>query len=327
MKGVRFALGVSLFVVLLVSASLAQTGDNSLTYVSAQGADSHACSVTAPCKTFAGALAKTAPGGEVVVLSSSGAYGPFNISHAVTIEAPSGVYAGITQVSNSTDGIFVSAGTGDIVTLKGLTVIGPAATPTGGVGINFSSGAALHIEGCEVREFSTNIVVSNAVSQLFIKDTVVKDGYNGILLVQSGTAGTMYASMDHITANNNVNGIALEGTMAGAVIEGAIRDSTLSGNGTGVSVEAFSGGTALLDVESCLIANGGEGISTVVTESGTAGMSISNCLISHNSGNGFLIQGNSFFQGGGSSFIVSRGNNTFTGNGPNVGILGAQPAQ
>ena len=60
------------------------------TYVSQRsGSDSSVCSVTAPCRTFAGALAKTVPGGEIIVLDS-GAYGMVTITRSVSIVAPDG---------------------------------------------------------------------------------------------------------------------------------------------------------------------------------------------------------------------------------------------
>jgi len=79
MKRIQFALGLSLFVGLLASTSLASTGTAGRTFVSGQGADSNPCSVSAPCRTFGQAISQTATGGEIVVLSSAG-YGPFSIS-------------------------------------------------------------------------------------------------------------------------------------------------------------------------------------------------------------------------------------------------------
>ena len=70
------------------------------TFVSGSGLDSNACSLAAPCRGFAAALAQTLPGGEVVVLDSAG-YGPVTISQAVTLVAPSGVYAGISVFSGA----------------------------------------------------------------------------------------------------------------------------------------------------------------------------------------------------------------------------------
>ena len=91
------------------------------TFVSAQhGDDANACSPTSPCRTFAHALSLTAAGGEVIALDSGG-YGAFTISQAVSIIAPQGVYAGITVFSG--DGIGITAGGTDVVTLRGLSYL------------------------------------------------------------------------------------------------------------------------------------------------------------------------------------------------------------
>ena len=51
---------------LLVSATLA-SAQATRTWVSGVGDDANPCSRTAPCKTFAGAISKTAAGGEISV--------------------------------------------------------------------------------------------------------------------------------------------------------------------------------------------------------------------------------------------------------------------
>ena len=54
------------------------------TWVSGLGDDANPCSRTAPCKTFAGAISKTAPGGEISVLDPGG-YGAVTITKPITI--------------------------------------------------------------------------------------------------------------------------------------------------------------------------------------------------------------------------------------------------
>ena len=49
------------------------------TWVSGVGDDVNPCSRTAPCKTFAGAISKTAAGGEINCLDSAG-YGAVTIT-------------------------------------------------------------------------------------------------------------------------------------------------------------------------------------------------------------------------------------------------------
>ena len=56
------------------------------------GDDANPCSRTAPCKTFAGAISKTAAGGEINALDPGG-FGAVTITKAITIDA-SNVEAG-----------------------------------------------------------------------------------------------------------------------------------------------------------------------------------------------------------------------------------------
>src|SRR5260370_11999621 len=57
------------------------------TWVSGVGDDANPCSRTAPCKTFAGAISKTAEGGKIDALDPGG-FGPLVISKSITIDGP-----------------------------------------------------------------------------------------------------------------------------------------------------------------------------------------------------------------------------------------------
>src|SRR5215472_5495954 len=90
------------------------------TWVSGVGDDANPCSRTAPCKTFAGAISKTAPNGEIDVLDPGG-FGAVTITKPIRIEAD-GVIAGV--LVSGTNGIVISAGPTDVVELRGLTFNG-----------------------------------------------------------------------------------------------------------------------------------------------------------------------------------------------------------
>src|ERR1700744_1393105 len=76
-------------------------GRASRTWVSGVGDDANPCSRTAPCKTFAGAISKTATAGEINVLDPGG-FGALTITKAITIDA-TGVEAGV--LVSGTNGI------------------------------------------------------------------------------------------------------------------------------------------------------------------------------------------------------------------------------
>ncbi|MCU0340213.1 MAG: hypothetical protein MUE30_10020, partial [Spirosomaceae bacterium] len=74
-------------------------------WVSGVGDDANPCSRTAPCKTFAGAISKTAAGGEISVLDPGG-FGAVTITKSITLNGD-GTLAGI--LASGTNGIVINA--------------------------------------------------------------------------------------------------------------------------------------------------------------------------------------------------------------------------
>src|ERR1700683_351708 len=100
-------------VVAMFAASSMAYAQATRTWVSGVGDDANPCSRTAPCKTFAGAISKTAPAGEIDVLDPGG-FGAVTITKAITISAV-GVGTGGVLVSG-TNGFVIAAGASDVVT-------------------------------------------------------------------------------------------------------------------------------------------------------------------------------------------------------------------
>src|SRR5580700_9159051 len=117
------------------------------TWVSGVGDDANPCSRTAPCKTFAGAISKTAAGGEIDALDPGG-FGAVTITKSITIDGGGGQVA--STLVSSTDGIVVNAAAGSIVTLRNLRFQGLG---TGVNGISFTGGGELHVYNCEISGF------------------------------------------------------------------------------------------------------------------------------------------------------------------------------
>lgn len=100
----------------LVAASLAfgiqpASAQAPRTWVSGVGDDANPCSRTAPCKTFAGAISKTAAGGEIDALDPGG-FGALTITKAITIDGGGGQVASV--LVSGTNGKVVSAGAGTV---------------------------------------------------------------------------------------------------------------------------------------------------------------------------------------------------------------------
>src|SRR3954470_17367905 len=101
----RLARGVApLLVVSGLLLSAVASAQATRTWVSGVGDDVNPCSRTAPCKTFAGAISKTAAGGEISVLDPGG-YGTVTITKPITI---SGVGTHASILSSSVQGVVIN---------------------------------------------------------------------------------------------------------------------------------------------------------------------------------------------------------------------------
>ena len=253
MRKIMLPLSTSLTLLMIClwsSAAQAQTR----TWVSGVGDDANPCSRTAPCKTFAGAISKTAAGGEIDALDPGG-YGAVTITKAITIDGGGGQVASIL-VSGGTNGIDVNAGPTAVVTLRNLRINGVEGTPSGGGlnGIRYLSGAGLHVENCYIFGFTGDgiNVATSTNAALFVNNTFLTNNSNGIQIAPS--AAFVRSMLVQVRSQDNSGfGFLLNpsggGTGAGTVID----DSSALVNGTaGIGV---NGGTLYLG-NSVIIRNG-----------------------------------------------------------------------
>src|SRR5512141_1115141 len=121
------------------------------TWVSGVGDDVNPCSRTAPCKTFAGAISKTASGGIIDALDPGG-FGAITITKPITIEG-NGTLASI--LSSGTNGVVVNitSGTGRNVILRNILIDG-SGTTLGINGVRFLAGDSLLLEDSYVKSYS-----------------------------------------------------------------------------------------------------------------------------------------------------------------------------
>src|SRR5438128_8654140 len=122
MRESRSSVRISLLMfVILLTLSVAAQAQATRTWVSGVGDDANPCSRTAPCKTFAGAISKTASGGEINVLDPGG-FGAVTITKPISIIADH-VEAGV--LVSGTNGIIVNVPNAtDFVVLRGLDIEG-----------------------------------------------------------------------------------------------------------------------------------------------------------------------------------------------------------
>jgi hypothetical protein len=218
------------------------------TWVSGVGDDANPCSRTAPCKTFAGAISKTAPAGEINVLDPGG-FGALTITKAITIDA-TGVEAGV--LVSGTNGIVVAAGVNDAVTLRGLDFVGLG---TGIKGIAFLSGAMLTVENCRISGFNLrgiSIESSTPNAKVFISNTLLHDQTNNGIVVNPPSV-TNTVVLDHVrVVSSAFVGLALN---PGSVVHVTNSDFSLNGN-AGV----YATGPVSVTLESTVIAGNGIGL-------------------------------------------------------------------
>jgi hypothetical protein len=217
------------------------------TWVSGVGDDVNPCSRTAPCKTFAGAISKTATGGEISVLDPGG-FGAVTITKSITING-GGELAGI--LSSLTNGVIVNpvaTTTTAVVILRNISINGAG---NGTNGIRFLAGAQLVVENVSITGVTQSgiEVAHTGTGKLIVRNTDITGGANGVKI----TSGSVTASLDNVSIRGATNGVdTLSGVVeiqrsviaqnsgvglfaeAGAI---SVENSTLSGNGLGVQAQ------------------------------------------------------------------------------------------
>jgi hypothetical protein len=271
----------------------------SRTWVSGVGDDANPCTRTAPCKTFAGAISKTAPSGEIDCLDPGG-FGALTITKAITIDC-TGTFGSVLVAG--TNGINVSAGANDRVVIRGVKFDGFG---SGIAGIQFNSGAQLSIDRCFIARFTGSAINVNATSttQIYVTDTYITNASNGLSVASSSPQVLAVVSNSNIV---NVANAAVTTSGAGGIAITVV-NTRIAGATTGV----FAGGSGTaIAIDGSSVEGTNTGLNAPVSG---AAIRVSNNVIYGNSTN-FA------FAGGG--VIASSGNNRVTPSGaqtPNATI-------
>ena len=296
------------------------------TWVSGVGDDTRPCSRKDPCQTFAGALLKTAPGGEINVIDAGG-YGTVTINKSVSING-----RGLAGIAYSyTNGIVINAGPNDLVQLRGLIIDGDG---SGINGIRYTAGGALHIQDSVIREArsgaagNNNGILVNPTGgdlALNVLDTVIEDngsaaaGGAGIAIRPTGAA-TVRAVLTRVQTQSNRVGISVDGDNGTGAIDVTVTDSVIARNATdGVSALSPNGSDALVRVSiarSTVASNGAIGLHS-------AGQRVTiRVKDSH-----VVANGGPGLQANNSGILQSYGDNATEGNGAaNIGVTPAPPS-
>jgi Periplasmic copper-binding protein (NosD) len=275
------------------------------TWVSGVGDDANPCSRTAPCKTFAGAISKTATNGVISVLDPGG-FGAVTITKSITLDG------------EGTLGSILSAGTNGI----NISAVGSVGNPAK---VNIRN---IHIDGAGTGLNGINVTSASSFVAVEV-DNVQINGFtgNGINFTPSASGGTLYVNNSHIrntlvavfaqSGRVTMTGTTLEqsgkGVLAGAGGIFSILNSVATGNGEGF---ASTNPNAILNIQNSIATHNQFGISA----SGGSTFRLKNCGVFSNSNTGL-------FNGGAGSQIISLGGNSVEGN-PTPGVFtGTVPPQ
>ena len=307
------ALAVIAFTVLASSSANAQA---TRTWVSGVGDDVNPCSRTAPCKTYAGAISKTATNGEISTLDPGG-FGAVTITKSITIEGTQGQGYG-SILNSATIGIniffdnFTAAGeTNKTVRLRNLNING-----SGGSAGNGSSGTrSIRITG--------GVAATN--TEVFVEDCIL-DGSQGNpgRGIEDNRQGGGFLSVSRTTIRNmavsgistltTTNGLKIvvndsqvfncaNGIAVGDHVRIGIYNSNITGNtGAGLFVENNSAGlTTEMNVDHCIVTHNGTGFNA---STATSIIRVSNTTATNN---------NTLFSVAGGGQVLSYGNNQAAG--------------
>jgi len=226
------------------------------TWVSGVGDDVNPCSRTAPCKTYAGAISKTAAFGEISTLDPGG-FGAVTITKSITIDGSDQI-AGI--LASGSSGVTLSSVllTTDVVVLRSLEIHG--ANSSGINGVNVLGGGEVYIENCRIQNFSNDGVriasTANMAQKVSVRNSDIRNNLRGIEVAPTAPATVRLAVSETSLAGHNTGaGIDILGANSAA----AVMNCVITHNDTGVQVQPASS-TAY--VESSLLAYNNNGVNT-----------------------------------------------------------------
>jgi hypothetical protein len=304
------ALACALFIMTLSSLANAQA---TRTWVSGVGADDNPCSRTAPCKTYAGAMSKTAVHGEISTLDPGG-YGAVTVTKSITIEGTQGggygsiLHSLSSGVTINFDSFTAVGETQKSVRLRNLNINGSGGATAANFGLRgirivggaASAGSEVFVEDCVIDGSTVNPGrgIEDARSgggRLIVTNTTVRNMSGaGIVIFPAGNGATRIdAAIDNVRVHNCGFGIVASSGSRMIVSNSVISNNTNHGLG----VEGPFG-AAEMHVSNCRISSNGTGI--LQTAGGT--VRIANSDVVFNTANGT------------SGTVNSYGNNRFAGN-------------
>ena len=245
-------------------------------FLASTGVDSNDGSRASPKRTLQAAHDAVAAGGELVVLDTAG-YGALTITKSVSVVVPPGVSGFITVSDANANGVTISAGASDSVTLRGLIIEGGAKSAGDGV-------------------------LVTSVGSLFVADVTVRNFSEGLFVLSTVSANVVVRSS---AFRNNVYGVDIESSGPNVAITALITDTEVSGASYSAFYvnRSYTSSSSHLTTTRCAVNGAGYAFSAY---GATAQIVADGCSVT-GAGTVFSINNQ--------ATIYSRGNNTIFGNG------------
>jgi hypothetical protein len=298
MRKVRFGSSLVLGALLVLALSSSARAQATRTWISGVGDDANPCSRTAPCKTFAGAISKTATAGEIDCLDPAG-FGALTITKPITLDCKSGV--GSVLVSGTNGLTINSSGSTDAITIRNVTIEGLG---TGLAGISIIAGNTVHLENVKIHNFTAFgvQVTASAPVNLSMNDvTIMTDNATGGGISATTSVGIASLELENVRVWSSHPGLQGRANSVWTVY-----DSDFSFDGVGA--KAFEAGVTM-NLINCQLNNNAVAVQSV------AGSTI-NVIGSTMTQNGTALNPN-----GGA--LLSDGKNDVNDNGSNGSITGS----
>src|SRR6185295_3885529 len=231
---------------------------------------------TAPCKTFAGAISKTATGGEINVLDPGG-FGGVTITKSITISSE-GFEAGV--LVSGTNAIIINATNTSVIVLRGLDIEGLG---TGLTGIKVLAAGAVHVENCTINAFTQKAIdfepssATTATSQLHISNVIARNNVgasSGGIFIKPGANVNAISTIENTELRNNTFGLRAEDNSKVTAKNVIAADS--AGSGFIVSSASIA---VTMNLDGCVAIGNFVGIQAV---NPNASVRFANCMIAGN---------------------------------------------
>lgn len=262
MSKLRFTLSILAAAIFTLTAASMTQAQATRTWVSGVGDDVNPCSRTAPCKTYAGAISKTARNGEISTLDPGG-FGAVTITKSITINGGGGGQGYGSILASLVNGVIINitdpADTAKTVRLDWLNINGAS---NGLDAIRFIAGTALFVENTQIDGFTGDGIdltaSTQAVNQLHMRNVSIRNVAIGVNISNTGGNATQL-TMDHVQISKATTGLnagngtrgqisystfssctgsAISATEGASPTEFAVNDSSITASGTGITAGA-----------------------------------------------------------------------------------------